>query len=77
MEVVMDEWNDSAVMRNLVAKQYELVPAAWEVWVRSDTQDWVKYSLYETEKQAIDCCKRAEGPPLELEVRPLYRKELK
>lgn len=47
-------------------------PSAWELRVRRADTEWRRYSVYETHEQAKATMKRAEGPPLELKIVPLY-----
>ena len=52
-----------------------MTPLAWELLVRDQRTDWRRYSIYETEKAAINTMERAKGEPLQLKVRPLYALE--
>ena len=47
-------------------------PRAWELQVRRADTEWKRYNIYETQRLAIAAMKRAEGPPLELKIVPLY-----
>lgn len=49
-------------------------PSAWELWVRNtaSNQNWMRYGVYETHKQAMAKMNRIEGIPLELKIVPLY-----
>lgn len=47
-------------------------PRAWELQVRRADTEWRPYNIYETLRQAEAAMKRAEGPPLELKIVPLY-----
>lgn len=47
-------------------------PSAWELRVRGANTEWLRYSVYESYKQALATMKRVEGPPIEVKIVPLY-----